>query len=438
MVSAPSDSSIGNGWGSLLRGAFWSFTFATTALVSASVGAMLTMMTTAPAETPVQSARSSLSDLISQTIGYRVSRPVNILVMGIDRVLGVPQDSPEVLAGRSDTMLLVNADPTTGTASILSIPRDTRVDIPDLGTSKINAANEVGGPQLAARVVSRNMDGVPIDRYVRVSTEAFRALVDLLGGVRVYVPYRMVYTDNTQKLKIDLQQGWQTLNGDQAEQFARFRHDGIGDVGRVQRQQQLIRALQERLTNPAVLPKIPQIIQLLQTYIDTNLTLNEMLALANFGMGLNQDNFRMVMLPGRFSTPDESVASYWIMDPVGRDRIMQDFFRVNRVETVAEPLSTSSLRIAVQNSTGDPQRGAEMATYLRQKGFNNVYVIDDWSDSQTQTQIIAQRGDLQSASRLQRVLGTGRVVPASIGDLDSDLTIRVGNDWVNPTVPPTP
>jgi hypothetical protein len=248
----------------------------------------------------------------------------------------------------------------------------------------------------------------------------------------------MIYTDNTQKLKIDLQQGWQTLNGDQAEQFARFRNDGIGDVGRVQRQQQLIRALQERLTNPAVLPKVPQIIQLLQTHIDTNLTLNEMLALANFGMGLNQDSFRMVMLPGRFSTPDESVASYWIMDPVGRDRIMQDFFRVNRIETVAEPLSTSSLRIAVQNSTGDPQRGAEMATYLRQKGFNNVYVIEDWSDPQTQTQIIAQRGDLQSANRLQTFLGLGRVVPASIGDLDSDLTIRVGNDWVKPAATPTP
>lgn len=416
--------------GGLLRNLLWGTAFVTTAVVSATIGAVLTLMAPHPAlPDGVASGSRSLGEVLRQTMGYRVTRPVNILVMGIDRVLHVPQDSPAIFSGRSDTMLLVRVDPLQNTATILSIPRDTQVRIPDVGISKINYANEHGGPDFAARVVSQNLDDVPIDRYVRISTDAFRELVDLLGGVRVYVPYRMDYEDKTQQLKIDLQEGWQTLDGEQAEGFARFRHDGIGDVGRVQRQQQLLRSLREQILTPTVVPKIPQIVELMQTYIDTNLTMDEMLALTSFGLGLERDQFRMVMLPGRFSQPGEFVASYWLLDQEGRDRIMRDHFGITGIlETGNIPL-VADLRIAVQNATDDPQLGREVAAYLRSQGFNNVYVVRDWQDPQTETQIIAQRGDLQSAGSLQSVLGVGQVIPASTGDLESDLTIRVGQDW---------
>jgi polyisoprenyl-teichoic acid--peptidoglycan teichoic acid transferase len=83
------------------------------------------------------------------------------------------------------------------------------------------------------------------------------------------VPERMEYEDQTQQLKIDLYPGQQVLNGEQAEQFARFRNDENGDIGRVQRQQQVIRALREKLTDPRLIPRIPQAIQIFQDYIDT-------------------------------------------------------------------------------------------------------------------------------------------------------------------------
>nr|WP_199333879.1 LCP family protein [Oculatella sp. FACHB-28] len=351
--------------------------------------------------------------------------------MGIDRVPDVPPDSPEVLNGRSDTMLLVQVDPEDNSINVLSIPRDTQVEIPGVGLTKINHANMLGGDSLAARVVSRNLNGVPIDRYVRVSTEAFRELVDLLGGVEVFVPQRMSYTDETQKLYIDLEQGWQNLNGDQAEQFARFRADGNGDIGRVQRQQQLIRALRDRITSPAVIPKLPEAIQLVQKYVDTNLSLEEMLALANFGVSLEQDSFRMVMLPGRFSTPDEFVASYWITDSDAVDQVMQEYFQVPSVTSSEERRALNHLYIAVQNASGEPQLGNQVASYLQEQGFDNVYVIQDWPDRQVQTDIIVQRGDMQGAALLENVLGLGRVVSASTGDLQSDLTIRVGEDWAD-------
>ncbi|MBD2462179.1 LCP family protein [Oscillatoria sp. FACHB-1407] len=412
----------------------WSVTFLLAAGVSASIGAMLTMMTPLPPSiAPQGEEQVSLGDVWQRGFGYRISRPINVLVMGIDRVPNVPDGSPEVFSGRSDTMLLVRIDPVTESVNVLSIPRDTRVSIPEEGTNKINHANTVGGAELAARTVSANFDGVTIDRYVRVSTGAFRELVDLVGGVRIFVPQEMYYVDNTQGLFIDLQPGWQVLNGEQAEGFARFRRDATGDVGRVQRQQQLIRALRDRLMDPTVLPKLPEALRLVQQSIDTNLSLDEMLALISFGLGLEQDNFRMVMLPGRFSTPSEYVASYWIMDEEKRDQIMQQYFQVDSLDIAAEPRDLNSLRIAVQNASGNPGLGREVANYLQEQGFGNVYVIQDWPDRQAQTQIIVQQGDLQGAETVEMVLGVGDVIAASTGDLESDLTIRVGSDWAGHT-----
>lgn len=131
-------------------------------------------------------------------------------------------------------------------------PRDTRVRLPGFGVAKINAANVVGGPALTAQVVSQLLGGIPIDRYVRLNTEALEALIDAVGGVEVYVPEPMHYVDRTQQLFITLQPGWHRLNGKQAHHFARFRHDqlGLGDIGRVQRQQELLRALSRELLSP--------------------------------------------------------------------------------------------------------------------------------------------------------------------------------------------
>jgi polyisoprenyl-teichoic acid--peptidoglycan teichoic acid transferase len=405
-----------------------------TAILSATLGTAVALMLPLPKPMAPQGEESSrsITELWTKSFNYRITRPVHVLVMGIDLPLDLPEDkSPDdVFAGRSDTMMLVRIDPTTESVNVLSIPRDTQVNIPGEDIDKINHANLVGGAHLAAEVVSQNLNGVTIDRYVRVSTGAFRELVDLMGGVEVYVPERMEYEDQTQKLKIDLQPGHQVLNGEQAEQFARFRNDANGDIGRVQRQQQLIQALRQKLTDPTLIPRIPQAIELFQTYIDTNLSMQEMLALANFGLGLEQENFRMVLLPGRFSTPEEYVASYWLMDVTAKDQVMQAYFDLSSVAVLSHQDSLNDLSIAVQNASADPQLGSQVVAYLQSQGFYNTYLIEDWTEVQAQTQIIAQRGDIDSAEQLEFVLGVGQVVPASIGDIQSDLTIRIGEDWV--------
>ncbi len=392
-------------------------------------GAMLIPLPTGLASN--QKEGRSLESLWKTGFQYQVARPVNILVMGLDRVLDAPEGSKKIFEGRSDTMLLLRVDPADDTVKLLSIPRDTQVEIPGVGVTKINDANVRGGPQLAATAVSRMLNGVQVDRYVRISTDAFRELVDLLGGVEVYVPRDMVYEDKTQKLKINLKKGQQILSGDQAEQFARFRHDDLGDIGRVQRQQILLKALLRQITSPMVIPRLPSLVASMQKYIDTNLTMEEMLALVGAGRKLSQGNFKMVMLPGRFSSPTEYAASYWIMDPVGRDRVMQQYFDVEPVDiTAADQRSASSLRIAIQNASSNPDAAYQMRQHLAKLGFYNLFIAPEWADRQRQTQIVVQQGDLNGAEELQQLLGLGSIEAASTGDLESDLTVRVGDDWV--------
>ncbi|MEM6451720.1 MAG: LCP family protein [Cyanobacteria bacterium P01_D01_bin.105] len=433
-------SRLRNGLRKWVKRSFWAAAFGSTAIATAGLGTLAVLTFPLPRQVSGETVAPPLTDLWRSGFRYQVSRPVNILIMGLDEALDVEGAEPGDLVGRTDTMLLTRIDPEQKSVNVMSIPRDTRVEIPGYGIEKINHANFEGGAELAAQTVMHNFDNVPIDRYVRVSTEAFQEIVDLVGGIEVLVPKAMKYEDKTQGLVIDLEPGLQILNGDEAEQFARFRQDEYGDIGRVQRQQILLKALRKRMTNPAVLPKLPQIVKVLQTYIDTNLTIEELLALAGFGLDMESKNLNMVMLPGRFSDPEEYTASYWISDKSASSDLMRTYFDAQPAELVAsrginyyEPPSAravSALSIAVQNATDDQYASYSMAEYLRDLGFYNVYVMQDWSDVNRNTSIVAQRGDLGSARSVKEAIDIGQVVSDSTGDIESDLTIRVGEDWL--------
>jgi LCP family protein required for cell wall assembly len=409
-----------------------------TAAISAAIGAITALL--APVEPPVISRvlnATGFNYTSSNRSGYRLSRPVNILILGIDRVPEAAANGPKIFEGRSDTILLLHLDPRDKSISLLSVPRDTQVEVPGISFSKISEANARGGVALVTRLVSSMLNNTRIERYVRVSSSAFRELVDLLGGVEVFVPRAMSYTDTAQKLKINLAQGWQTLNGEQAEQFARFRNDGLGDIGRIQRQQSLIQAIRNRLASPSVFVRLPQIVRLMQKYVDTNLNYEEILTLANFGLQLERDTFKMVMLPGSSSSKQGDLRSYWILDTVGVDRIITQYlnpgvpdFAQGRVRNPSESVLPKNLKIAVQNASSTPTTAKTVAEFLRKQGFFNVSVVQDSPLKQRQSQIIVQQGDLEAANLLQKALGSGKIEASSTGEINSDLTLRVGEDWV--------
>jgi len=428
----------------IARSLFWIFVLLLIATASATFGAIFGAITAliAPVEPEIISkALNSYETLTGSPnlLKYRLSRPVNILVMGVDRVPEARPNSPQNFNGRSDTILLLRIDPTNKSVNLLSIPRDTQVELPGIGQTKISEANARGGQALTAKVLSSNLNNLPIERYVRLSSGGLRELVELLGGVDVFVPRPMNYTDNAQQLNINLVSGWQTLNGEQADQFARFRNDALGDIGRIQRQQGLIQAIWKRLSNPATLTRLPKIIRVMQKYVDTNLSFEEMLTLANFGLQLDRDNFKMVMLPGRSSSGEEDFRSYWIVDPAARDRVMSQFFRLGSSDFTQEVRSRSAnentlprgFKIAIQNASSNPKAANRLAEYLADKGFTGISVAEDWPDLQRQTQIIVQRGDLAAAAILKSALAGSKIDATSTGEIASDLTIRVGEDWAN-------
>lgn len=393
--------------------------------LAATIGSFIAVTIPMPGGIAPREGQRLLGDLLKNGFRYQVKRPVNVLVMGIDRVADAKLGTEEMFSGNSDSILLLHIDPKQSGMSLLSIPRDTQVDIPNLGLTKINQANPSGGPALVNKVISDNFDGVPIDRYVRFSTDAFRELINQVGGVEVTVPIDMVYEDKTQKLSINLKQGRQTLDGDKAEQFSRFRNDAFGDIGRVQRQQVLLKALREKVSSPLVIARIPGILHAIQPYIDTNLTFEEMSALFNYGVGTNQKAIKMVLLPGRFSGPKEFQASYWIMEPEGRDRIMKEYFNVGAGQADG---TMAPLRIIIQNASNNPDAAQAIAIQLSKVGYENVSVSEDRSEQQTQTQIIVQSGQNKAAESIQQTIGIGIIESSSIGELESDITLRIGND----------
>jgi LCP family protein required for cell wall assembly len=374
-----------------------------------------------------------------------LTRPVNILILGaiiLTSDLPDAQSKPKVkylaevddnFNGMSDAMLLIRFDPATQKVAVLSIPRDTRVDIQGVGKTKINFANYVGGAPLSAQTVSQVFGDIPIDRYIRFNVNGFGKLIDALGGVDLYVPKKMKYQDDSQHLYINLNAGQQKLNGSKAIQYMRYRHDDLGDIGRVQRQQAFFRAFIDQKLKPDSITKFPEILAIVKDNIDTNLSVEEFLALAGYTSKVDRKNIQMHMAPGRFSNPGEfDNLSYWILDNRKLSKIMnQSFGIVKKADPSLEESTTQNLRIAIQDSMSQPEGSKKATTVLSKAGYAQVFPASDrWTKPLAKTQIVAQNGDRESAEKLREALGIGEVVIESTGDIESDITVRVGKDWL--------
>ncbi|MEM8777346.1 MAG: LCP family protein [Cyanobacteria bacterium P01_G01_bin.49] len=428
------------------------FGLAVVSLSSAAVGAFIAVSLSA---TPLRQSTMTADEekVFSQddAISYKnlrlpeLSRPVNVLVLGTKVLTSeLDEGSPELegenvegaeyhalvnsFKGLSDTMLLARFDPLSKKLSLLSIPRDTQAKI-NHEIRKINEANYYGGPALAAEVVSELLDGVPIDRYFRVNVQGVEKVIDALGGVNVYVPKDMKYTDHSQHLYINLKQGEQHLDGEKAVSFLRFRYDRYGDIGRVQRQQMFMRALVEQALKPKTLLKMPEIFSIIGAYIDTNLTVEELVALSGFASQTQRSDVQMLMLPGRFSGDGKQEVSYWLPNSYQIQDMVAEYFDHGQPNLQAEETNYHRLKIAIQDSTEDPEAVQQMINHLQEAGYHRIFVSDQWSEPLETTRILAQNGNDLGAATLRADLGLGEVLVESTGNLASDITIVLGKDW---------
>ena len=163
----------------------------------------------------------------------------------------------DVGGGNTDVMYTMRVQ--NGVTKLLQVPRDTYINSSSFGPVKANALYAYGGPDAVKAELSKHL-GRPVRHHILVNLAVIRRLGDALGGLEVNVPKRMWYHDNTQGLHIDLQPGRQVLKGRDLEGFLRFRHDEMGDIGRLDRQRLVLKALFKQITRPESLVRLPSLL----------------------------------------------------------------------------------------------------------------------------------------------------------------------------------
>jgi len=227
---------------------------------------------------------------IKESVEYdRMTGNVNLLLVGEDNVEG---------SRRSDTVAFIAIDLNGKTVRLLSLPRDTRAEIPGHGWQKLNHSFAYGGVDLLQSTVSR-LIGMPIHYYIVVDYDSFPKLVDLLGGVDIQVEKRLHYTDRAAKLYIDIPAGKQHLDGVRALHFVRFRHDALGDIGRVHRQQQFLKALLARMRAPQNMSRVTDLAREMISEVQTDLSTQQAIQLAGFVRDMDRQHILFQMLPGK-------------------------------------------------------------------------------------------------------------------------------------------
>jgi LCP family protein required for cell wall assembly len=228
-------------------------------------------------------------------------KPLNILILGTDLNFSAETRQRIVTESRTDSILLMRVDPIHYKIVLFSIPRDSFVNIPGFGYSKINAANVFGSIELTKKTVTA-LTGVHIDHYLKLNPAAVTNLVNLLGGIDIYVEKDMYYVDRAQNLYINLKEGWHHLSGLEAQDYMRFRHDNAGDIGRIDRQQKFLQTLFLNFAKPSNIMKAPTAIAITMRHIDTDLSLAKLIRLMNFARMLNRSEILTFTATGEPAT----------------------------------------------------------------------------------------------------------------------------------------
>jgi LCP family protein required for cell wall assembly len=382
---------------------------------------------------------------------------VALLLLGIDYDYN-QNDIEYSTNARSDTIKAVALDlPTTqnpnGSISILSVPRDTDVLMPDGQENKINAAySGFGGDTMKAahnseKVVAGFL-GIPgFDRYLTLRIDATKELIDAIGGIDVVPDETMNYDDSWGHLHIHFIGGKHYhMNGNDAVSYSRFRHDACSDPCRIKRQDQIIRITMAKLKNDKFndLLHINALIGVVRRNVYTNLSEPEMLSLAWAFQHIDLNKIRTEQVPYVADKDLACCGNVLIADDSAKNALVKEFF-LNpppvdlpasdpRAVAAVDP---KTIHVDVENGSGIAGQGKKLASALAKAGFVVMGVTNADSFGYDDTQIHVHTASVPLAGERVRTalaLKTATVEPDATPTAKpaTDVTVIVGRDFVAP------
>ena len=308
------------------------------------------------------------------------SQTLNILFIGIDRG-SIPGEEGNT---RSDVMILASVNVKKKKAVLVSIPRDTKVAIPGYGTEKINAAHSFKGPAGAVEAVEK-LSGLDIHDYAEVDFEAFKRIVDAIGGVPFHLEYDILDPYVGALGKGDL-----VLNGEQALIVVRSRKLPRGDIDRIENQKNFLKAVMEKAVTIRDIQALLDILDAAVQYLETTLQPDMIFTLAEALQGMKVEDVEFVTLPGDTPEPAAGQPWYFVYDEEETAKLFQNIklycsarspeeqaAEEAREEqqgkmTETEEADRSAVNLAVLNGVRGEGMAAQVAERMRQKGYRDV------------------------------------------------------------------
>jgi LCP family protein required for cell wall assembly len=356
-----------------------------------------------------------------------LGEPVTTLVFGTDAA----RDSEH-----SDTLLLSSFDPRRHSLDFLSVPRDTRVNMPGYRFHRINEiygyelrkTNDVGRASRALlgaveTVLSTDTVHVQVPFYVHLNYAGFERIIDLMGGTWVDVLEPMDYDDYNGHYHIHLKPGRRHMDGEEALVYVRYRGQS-GDKGRILRQQAFIRATMRGLLSPYMLFRFPLILSEAWRSVDTNIRVSDMITLTLEMRALKAHRIGFKLLPGTTSGP------YWAMDRAAARFVIQQFLgMISHDSPIHSP--KDKVTISVWNASPEPGMARRVALALRLAGFD-VVQWGNFESRQRMTRVVDRSGDLDAARKVAQFLGTDDFHSEVNPGLQVDVEVVVGEDYRGP------
>jgi len=301
------------------------------------------------------------------------NEPVNILLLGMD--IGDPAQVDNTSIKRADTIMVLNYNPTNKKLNVVSIPRDTLIDV-NGRNSKINAAYAIGGyPKIKSE--AENLLNIKINYIVKIDYNAFREIIDALGGIEMKIERNMIYDDEGQNLHINFKAGETvTLDGKKAEEFFRWRknNDGSGfangDLDRIENQQKFISKVVDKCTSPLILFKIPSIMSALGNNIETNMSSTKILGYGLKFMNIKKEDMAMIIAAGTPKTINGE--SFLIFDKNSNKDIISSLSSASISKDISANTSKDDIRIKILNGTKINGLAAKAMEELNNAGYTKI------------------------------------------------------------------